>query len=351
MQNKWLLVCWAGIHAAAGIAQNALSTADVLASARRDMAVILQAEQMDYARQTAPRLPFVEQVGLRTETDRFDWQRQEFLARLNVNGLKEMRRQGQYQQSVQQLAGLQYQGLLHEALAKRYAALIQYRYLQRQIAVSNRLLLVYQDEINVLQKRAALNAGVDIAAILKAEYERDELALQLSGASDRLQQLRKAIQLQAQLPSDQWELDTTGFVRPDQIIGIASSLPDVPENNPGLAGQAAKIARQEAAYLLEKAQAQQVLDFVQLRHNNRPDDPFGQNLSIGLGINLPFKGTSSYKLAVLKIEKSAAVAELELERVARNLDLDDARAGITASGCSIPPWPWNRWKTARRSSP
>ncbi|MBK8921933.1 MAG: hypothetical protein IPM81_10525 [Saprospirales bacterium] len=92
--------------------------------------------------------------------------------------------------------------------------------------MSNRLLLVYQDEINVLQKRAALNAGVDIAAILKAEYERDELALQLSGASDRLQQLRKAIQLQAQLPSDQWELDTTGFVRPDQIIGIASSLPD-----------------------------------------------------------------------------------------------------------------------------
>ncbi|MBK8921932.1 MAG: hypothetical protein IPM81_10520 [Saprospirales bacterium] len=119
MQNKLWLVCWAGIHAAAGIAQNALSTADVLASARRDMAVILQAEQMDYARQTAPRLPFVEQVGLRTETDRFDWQRQEFLARLNVNGLKEMRRQGQYQQSVQQLPGSSTRRLLHEALAKR----------------------------------------------------------------------------------------------------------------------------------------------------------------------------------------------------------------------------------------
>jgi hypothetical protein len=67
-------------------AQTLLSSNSILASAREDIKPGLQHQHLQYIEETNRGLPFVERILIRTETDRFDVDRQEYLARMSVNG-------------------------------------------------------------------------------------------------------------------------------------------------------------------------------------------------------------------------------------------------------------------------
>lgn len=306
------------------------TTSEILASARIDPMVALQEQHLDFIRQTDPKLPFVEQIGLRTETDRFEWQRQEYLARVNVNGFREIRSQSRYQAAGRTVAETRQRVLLHQALLERYEIILQLRSIREERSLLERLQQVFADKIQVLQKRAALNADADIDELIKAEYDRDALTLQLADLEQRQGQLRSYLQeLIPDLGTD-WQLDTSGFLPPEQLGRVASGLPEAPASNPEVLEKEAKIARIYADYQLEKAQGQQVLDFVQLRHQNRQNEPFARDLSIGLGINLPYKGSSRYKMDVLKIEQHAAALDLGQEQLAIGREIRDARIRLAA---------------------
>ena len=93
MCKKWssLSVCIALALACHG--QTLVRSQTLLAGARQDPAVTLQGEHLDLVQQANLRLPLIEQVSLRTETDRFQLQRQEYLSRLSINGLREIKQQ------------------------------------------------------------------------------------------------------------------------------------------------------------------------------------------------------------------------------------------------------------------
>src|SRR5688572_28915456 len=113
--------------------QNTINSTRILASAQSDPAVALHQEQLHFISQTNQNLPFAEQVSFRTETDRFELYRQEYLGRLSVNGLNEIRRQKELNEAnfsaEQNLQKLSY----HDALKERYEVIAAYYYLQRHL--------------------------------------------------------------------------------------------------------------------------------------------------------------------------------------------------------------------------
>lgn len=316
--------------AAVAPAQTLVSSGSVLASARQDPAVLQQTQQIALIQQTNLRLPFVEQVGLRTETDRFELRRQEYLTRVSVNGIKEMNSQRRLQSSNLNLEESKAQVLLHEALLERYHILTEYRHAQREQDLRRQLALVFEDKIQVLQTLARLNADADLEEIVKAEYDRDEQSLKIAATESRLEQLRLMIQQTVQPSTTRWQLDTSDFISPQQVERVIGELPPSGLQNPELAEKQAKINQLDAEYRLKKAQSQQMLDFFQMRYANRPDEPFNRDLSVGVGINLPYKGSARLNTNTLKIEQNAATQGVQRYQADLAQWIEMARRQITA---------------------
>lgn len=330
MQQTWicLFLAWASFVRA----QSLVSGNAVLASARHDLAVDLYGRQLDFIQQNSRKLPFVEQLGLRTETDRFELRRQEYLARVNVNGIREMRDQRRFQQADLEVEKSRQRLCFHEALLERYQTMAGYYLTQRELTLQQQLRQVYDDQVQVLQKMAALNAGAEVTDLIKAEYDRDELSLKISESESRLEQFRQSIGLYVSGIAENWQLDTSGFIQLPEIEQVLVKLPQSVLQNPEAAEKAAEIGRIDAEFALEQSKSQQMLDFFQIRHHNRPEEGFNRAFSVSLGINLPYKGSARVKNGELKIEKNAAGQDLQVLLAELAEQIAAERRQITALG-------------------
>ncbi len=309
-------------------AQPLISSGAVLASAHRDLSVDLQGKQLDFIQKNQRNLPFVDQVGVRTETDRFELRRQEYLARVNVNGIGEMRQQRRLLQAEQLEEESRLRIFLHEALLERCQILAASYLAQRRLALQQQMRLVYDDRINVLQRMAAADAGADVTDLIKAEYDRDELTLSIAETEGQLQHYRQMIGLYLTGTDETGQLDTAGFIQAPDIAQVVTAFPETGFRHPELDEKQADIGRIDAEYALEKARARQMLDFFQARHHNRPEEGFNRAFSVSLGLNLPYKGSSRVKMSELKIEKNAAANELQMITAELNRQTADYRRKI-----------------------
>jgi len=313
-----------------GISQKAISPDEILAGARQDAGVQAQAGHLEFARQVNPRLPFVDRVSLRTQTDRLELQRQRYAARISTNGIREIRAERRYQQANLAVVESRQRILWHEALAIRYETMLSHRLAEQDMELQHQLVLVFEDKITVLKTRAEAGAEPDVEDLIEAEYNRDEAALRLTAAELFLQETCHTLVLLTPGADSGLVLITAGFLPPEKLLSAATSLPGQAPVHPEFLEKTARVARIEAQYEAEKARSVQLLDFVQIRHDNRPTEPLSRDISFAVGINLPFRGTSSYKMAELKIEKNAAEVEAMQEKSEAERRTQDARAQLVS---------------------
>ncbi len=330
MKKTILLLVGVWLTVAGGFCQKMLSVDAVLAAARQDSRVRAQEGHLDYARQVDPRLPFLNGVSLRTQTDRLELQRQRYAVRISTNGFREMRAARRYQQAGIFVAETRTRTLLHEALTERYEVLITHHLAARELELHRQFLLVYEDKLTVLHTKATLGADADVEDLIEAEYDRDETVLRATAAEQVLQESRNTLVAFTPGAETGSVLDTAGFLSANNLLLAATGLPDQALQHPELLEQAARVARVEAEFQTEKARSQKLLDFVQVRHDNRPSEPLSRDISFALGLNLPFRGTSTYKMAELKIEKNAAEAELCQLQAESARRVQEARAQLLA---------------------
>ncbi|HZV67942.1 MAG TPA: hypothetical protein VFG10_00270 [Saprospiraceae bacterium] len=330
--KKWICVFPVWLLYVALHGQVSIRTNQILASARHDLPVELNQKHLDFIGQTNQNIPLVDQISLRTETDRFLVYRQEYLARMTVNGPSEIRRQRFLNKAELQTEQNFQLRLEHEALVARYEAVSAYRFIQKRIAIQQELKLVYEDKVNVFNKLASLNAGTEVDELLKAEYDLDELNLEIDQAMEESDQIKKLIAGWMSLQVDQWKMDATAFIPPSGMQLVIDQLSMAPNLNPVILEKQSKIEELQAEYYFEKASASQMLDFFQLRYANRPDETLARKFSAGFGINLPFKGSSRVKLAELQIDKNNEEQFLQVEINQLNQEIQSARDQLKALG-------------------
>ena len=306
MKKEWLcLIVATGIfYCCTG--QSLLSSNMILASAREDMKPGLQTQRLQYMDETNRRLPFVERISIRTETDRFDLDRQEYLARASVNGWSEMHHVKELQAAELTVEQKTQRVYLHEALVDRYEATATINQVIQELSLHQELQLVYADKITVLKRQALLNLKPDLEDLIKAEYDLDEETLKIDAALSQLQELRQYIGILAPVATGDWHLDTTQFVTPGHIELILDQLSPTVSQNPTLEQKQTEIEQVNAAYDLENAASHQMLDYFQVRYAGRPENAFEQEFTIGAGFLLPYKGSSHVKLSQLEIKKNNA---------------------------------------------
>lgn len=321
----WIVVACQG--------QLRITSGNVLASARKDPVVDLHQQQIEYIQETHLNLPFINEISLRTETDRFDISRQEYLARVSVNGFSEMQQERLLHDSDLASKAVLHRVYLHEALLERYQSLASYRHLQRQLEIQRGFRQVYEDKVKVLNRMAALHAGANLDELIKTEFDLDNLVLKIAESEYLLVQLRLSIQTMMAMDTNTWQLDTSDFITNSQIEVVVAQMPASVIQNPQVVEKQVKIDKINVEYNYEKAKSNQVLDFFQVRYANLPNPAqLERELSFGLGINLPFRGTSRVNMSELAIDKNAASQNLQLYLTDLTRQVASSRIQVDALG-------------------
>ncbi len=156
-------------------------------------------------------------------------------------------------------------------------------------------------------------AGANLDELIETEFDLDNLVLKIAASENLLDQLRFSIQTMMTLDSNTWQLDTADFITIDQIEIVIPEMSASVIQNPQVVEKQVKIDQINAEYNYEKAQSNQMLDFFQVRYANLPfNADLNRELSFGLAINLPFKGTSRVNMSELAIDKNEASQNLQV---------------------------------------
>ena len=313
-----------------GTSQTLLSSDAVLAGAQLDLAFQLRQQQTGIVRDNSPRLPLLESIDLRTESDRFELQRQEYLARFSLNGLSRIHQEKVVQESTVDLAFTDERIALHKALKERYELLLSNYLLEREILLHTSLRQVYRDKITVLDRMVALNNDADVEESIRTEYDSDVTEARLLELEQKYKMARLTLQQQAGLADNNWTLDTSNLMAAQELLPKIEKLSLGEPEHPDLAKKSARAALAVSELRLENARSRQMLDFVQFRYADKINDPWNYDVSLGIGIKIPYKGSSRIKSAAFAIEENDNLNEYQLLRTQLNIRIFAAETQLSA---------------------
>jgi hypothetical protein len=271
--------------------QTQIETTKILATAQKEPLVALQDRKVNKLGSLSYSLPWVEAISIRTETDRFNFGRQKYLIRTSVNGVPEINAQRQIHNNVVLLEQAERLVLLKKALSERYGWLVEDMYLKKAIGIKNSLKVVQEDKIAVLKQLANINAELDLDYLIKSEDELHHLQQELMESNDKRTNIHHFFVENLGLKTD-IVIDSSTRISVQKMKTIVEGLPKSPAVNPLMLRQNAAVSFRKSEYDLEKSKTMQVLDFWEIGYAGGKGETVRNEFSVGLGINLPFKGSA-----------------------------------------------------------
>ena len=300
------------------LGQERLTTSRFLATAKNQTAVALQEQKIDALSALSFKLPFVERIDFQTETDRFQWQRQEVRSRVSFNGWDEMRSLKQQKEANMGLQQADRAVLFKNILLDRYALLVEYRFAQSELAMYRQLQEVFSEKRDVLQKMAKLSTNFNIEDLIKAEDAAFDYQQRILESEGTIRKINQFFSLTLKT-TDSLRLDTTNWIPLSMLHSLVTDLPSSAEKNPNLTQQAAKIDLIQSDYNLEKAKTKKVIDYGQIRNSARNKDAIIREWSVGVGFLIPYRGSSKIELNQIAFKQLAE--KNELTNLQTSLDL------------------------------
>ncbi|MBK8701717.1 MAG: hypothetical protein IPN29_20025 [Saprospiraceae bacterium] len=230
-------------------------------------------------------IPLVEEVNLRTETDQFNFGRQEYAIRTMFNGFGEAgaySNEGRYLREIKEAEKEIYvSGRLYE----RYKELIDLHYTLKQIPLLDKL-YAFKDSL----------LGCKIALLQKGNYIAPKDILRLEEDLFKLREkqaeiLSIATSLRRGLGVPDTEFDWGLWPETETMRLVIDTLSF--DRLPAAVQQkyAADLNLEEARLQLDKKKDHRILDYAQLRYSKRDNLLFQDEFSIGLGLRLPYRGS------------------------------------------------------------
>ena len=264
-------------------------------------------------------IPIIKSAQFRLETRRFVETFQEYSLRVKPNSIRAISSQKFIYQNKIEEVRISNQIKINKELKNRYLLIIDYVfnekliefYLIRQQQLNDKLELlgysVYDENFNIKDliesEEDLLAANLKLIQLQKTE-------------KDQLFYLKEILELKG----SSLEINFENLIQPEQVIGfqVPNSLP---QEFLFSSLQQTKLNAIENEMKLSIAKSKQFLDFVQAKYNGKSENLFEDNLSLGLGINLPFFGNARQEKSVYYFEKLTRENELKDEIKQHNLKI------------------------------
>lgn len=279
-------------------AQNLLRFDDFLQQSLSEANTILGESKTSSTFKPSP----VEEIQIRTETDRFDFNRQEYLLRIRPSTIKIGKAHSNYYRVLKEQIAFERTQLKEDFVEAAYDDWLDIIFTSKDIAQRKKLLILLEDQEKVENKLSQL-PGVNVKDIIDIQKKMHDLKIEIF----KKDQFLKRSMAENQIPHTS---DLISIERIESIVNT-SEQNTIPQNIQR--ENAFDLQLIEAQTTLEHAERHQYFDYIQFRYNGPHTDPFEEKLAVGLGFQLPFSSNGKFKLAELNIEKEKAREEFKFE--------------------------------------
>lgn len=262
------------------------TTADLLLAYKKDAVLPFYDSYINGVSGIKFKIPIVEEINLRTETDQFDFGRQEYAVRTMFNGLNESKYYKQEKSALTDLKQIERTEMEKTLLYTRYKDIISLKFNMERLPLIDSLTNQYNTRLSQLIKAIAKGDFIDPKDVLKIEENIYDL-----------NQKRKVALIAIAESRSKLAIESNGNIMFDDWITIESiekMLPSLSYKLPSTTDQKYSLSsfRNQSKYLLESANDKRILDYAQLRYSKRDNLLFQDEFSIGVGLRLPYRGSN-----------------------------------------------------------
>lgn len=296
-------------------AQNTLSSSDILASAKQQYVLDLQQQRVDFLKNSTHKLPLVDEMEFRTETNDFRLKEQQYVLRGRFHTKAQQRAHADFQQAKIELNTIEEQLLMQELLRDRYDAIVKVSYFEKLLIAKTAQKVLLEDRMTVLKKSINL-PKFDILDLIDSEddlHEADRDILRLKSALTLAQQqIFRFSNQQGYLKTDDLQL-----IDIEEVMEVVRSLSTEPSTAHATLVKRnlnVNLAMKEQA--IRRTQEENTVDYFQAKIGGTDDNGFRQNFSVGMGITIPVRNRQQDNLDELefeKIDESLKYEELKIQ--------------------------------------
>lgn len=292
-----------------------------LAAQTRAPEVVMAEEAAGFLAAHPPTMSWIDKLEFRTETGSFDLRQQEYLFRLSPSSLRARNRQADLVGVMNGQYVLQTREAIHEALKAGYERILDLAMVDREMELVRQALEIDQQHLAVLGLIGQVD-GADLKELLQVEEDRQQHLSRLNELQVTRQLLERPLIPSVSLPTFD-ELKSYLWIRVDQMTEVMST--GVGVATPRLLEAQNRLDAVIMEQRVEKAERQKVLDFVQSRYQQDPKDPFREEFSISMGVNIPYAKAGNIKrqkLALEQLESEQKIAFLQNQTTEGLADLN-----------------------------
>jgi len=266
------------------------------------------------------KVPFIEKIEFRTETDRLLTSRQEFLARTSFNGFQRKKAENDKFLKLVSWKANKMIEVRHEMLTDRYFDIIDALHQAEKIDITQDLLDNYYRKEKISEDLMVNGLSADLAEYIKIK---ESILLEKAKIKDSKDELQTIWQ--------KFGIDSTVSFKLTDIIGIDQAalmirkiVPDF-EKHIYLNEFNAEHDYLHSVLHAEKAEAAKIIDFAQVRYTVRDDLLLQNRFSIGVGFLIPWKGSSGLKQNEIRIKQNILLAEKEVKKLKLQSDFENIK--------------------------
>jgi hypothetical protein len=272
-------------------AQNTLNFEQFLAIAQKDAALVQNPNALDV------KFPWIDKYEFRSETNDFDWQRQEYTVRISPSSPGIRKAQKQYYEQLKQAPAMEELGDRCEDFLELHDDWIS-------------LFTSYKKEEILDEWDSLLNKKLQIAQQMAEAFNLDpEKLLDIQSEISDLKLFRSKIKTERDFLIDKYQIGNyrlifDDLISLDSIKGYLEKIAVQSQNSsPEIQALLQEQQMLESEMDLEKSEQRKVVDFLQLKYNGPNDDPWKERLSVGIGLQLSNSGSQKLKMQKLQIEQ------------------------------------------------
>ncbi len=272
---------------------------DFLKSYQTEEAVNFQSSKLNSLNQSSFNLAYVEKLEFRTETNEFDWRKQEFLVRASPNSRKHVKTQRQYQKTVSYITQMELAIAKNQALRKRYDLIVDVIYLKEILSLKNKYAQLLSDKVTLLRRSISL-ADFDVMELIEAEDDVQKNVRETMDIMNAIITTDNSIQRIFPLLEEKG-IENVNFITVNDIKLFLKKSNISKVVHPQLEVQSGKVYNKMLEYEWEVAKTKFSLGFVQAQYGYDSNDNFRKSFSIGIGFDIPFKSMGRIELNELEI--------------------------------------------------
>lgn len=274
-------------------------------------------EKLDYLKTHKLRLPFLEQVTVRLNSEILDYMPHSYALRFRNNSIAAIVAQRKMLKPTMQIEESENTIVYHDELKLRYEGLVEYYYTNIKEKQLDTLKQLVEDKKALVYKQIELGINNKIEDIIEIEEDNQKIQTELEENQLKKIEWSKTMKYWLKDSSASPKIDFSNIISIDKIR-IHTSLGSTADlvENPSILKRRGQIEVNAIKEQVIRRSHYNILNFWQISYQDslKKNDLFDTRIAFGVGLNIPFPNSDRLKIQNAHLDRLDAERKYQLEK-------------------------------------